>query len=241
MDGNARLTDSTLADSLNAACVALADFYEWSGLNFTQGDIDAIPDRVFKLAIAARWMSKPKEPEDFDPFLEDESSAYLGEYPVQRTFRDEFIAIIRSTLDNLKPMDWEVAELRGIESLLREEGAWTGPERCDDEWLRKNFKITPGATLGELAEQVGMLQKGPSAQSAAQRLPRPTPIELMDRWQHETGLSLEQLAFRANVSPATLYRIRAGKFSYTKARANLSLIASIIGCKWYDLVPIRPH
>ena len=56
MDGTEKLTQSTLADSLNAACEAMAEYMAWDSDTITENDIEALPDYVFNLAVAANWL-----------------------------------------------------------------------------------------------------------------------------------------------------------------------------------------
>jgi|GEM_PF-6997099 len=212
MDGSETLGNSTISQSVNAACSALAEYLGADGRSISGDDIEALPDYVFNMAVAARWLPKPEVVADVWDDVDD-GSVYLGDYLVSPETREQFVALLHDTLKSLEPFDWELAQLRKAEEILRERGMWKGPEHCDDEWLKANLKISPGPTK------------------------RPTVKDRIEKWQAETGFPLEELAHQAGIGIATLYRIRAGKFSYTKHRDSLKGIAAALDCDWQEIVP----
>jgi hypothetical protein len=224
MYGNAKLTDSTLAESLNAACIAMAHYFVWDDRDLTASDIEALPDHVFNLAVAANWIPKPPEVDDEWGALEDESWTYLGNYVVQRTFEEHFLALIAKTLENLEPVDQELLKLRRAEQRLRDMGLWEGPDECSDEFLKRNMKVNAGLPLEPTTSDPVLPPK-----------PKPTAKELVERWQDKTGHSLDTLAEMADVGVATVSRIKKGTFSYTKHRDSLKSVASVLECDWQDL------
>jgi hypothetical protein len=232
MDGTAKLAQSTLADSLNAACAAMAQYMAWDSETITENDIEALPDYVFNLAVAAKWLPNPPDLDDSWNAITNEGYEYLGDYLVWPTYREQFVTLIRKTLNNLQPEDGELHRLRRAEQRLREIGLWTGPEQCDDEWLKKNLTVTPGPS--------------PDAPNSTPKRPRNLrAIALMDRWHTKTGESLEELARRSDIKILTLHRIRAGTFSYSKQTDSLKVVAAAlevdgIPCEWQDLL-LLPH
>jgi DNA-binding Xre family transcriptional regulator len=208
MDGNSTLTNSTLAESLNAACAVLADCLECQSGKLTAPQIAKLPDYLFDLAVLARWLPKGQHIDDSVP-LED-SEVVLGDYVVQRSFREEFVSLVHQTLNELEPIDWDEIHRQCDETELIRRGLLTGPT-----------------------------EDGPLMAHDEPHEPRPTPKELMDCWQRKTGFSLEELAHQAGIGNATLYRIRAGKFPYGKQRESLKALAAVIECNWQDLIPAR--
>jgi hypothetical protein len=94
MDGSTKLSHVTLGESLRATCYAVADAWTSSGdLSVIQVDED-IPDHVFMLAIYARWIPEPIAP------IGD--AVELGLYLVEKSYRDDFIALIEGALDALR-------------------------------------------------------------------------------------------------------------------------------------------
>lgn len=213
MDGNQKLTTSTLVRSLNAACASFANFIEAATGEITAKQIAALPDAVFNLAVYAGWLPEPTGEHDW-PISKDLDSnhVWLGQFVVEHTFREEFIALIQETLDELEPYSAEIGHRKWLEdarSPMQDEEL----RLAADEYRRR-------------------------APAEPQR-PRPTAKELMDRWQDEAGHSLEVLAEMAAISIATVARIKAGTLSYStqRGRESLKSVASVIGCDWQDLVP----
>lgn len=213
MDGNQKLTSSTLVRSLNAACASFANFTEAATGEITATQIAALPDAVFNLAVDAEWLAEPKGDHDW-PISKDLDSehVWLGQFVVERTFREEFIALIQETLNELEPYNAEIGHRKWLEEAR---------SSMQDEELR--------LAADEYRRRA----------PAEPQKPRLTAKELMDRWQQEVGHSLEVLAETADISIATLSRIRAGTLSYStqRGRESLKSVASVIGCDWQDLVP----
>jgi hypothetical protein len=213
MDGNQKLTNSTLVRSLNAACASFANFIEAETGEITAKQIAALPDAVFNLAVYAEWLPEP--PDDHEWPLQEDLDAdhvWLGQFVVERTFREEFTALIQETLNELEPYNAEIGHRK-----------WH--EEAQSSMQAEELRLAAEEYHRRASEQP---QKR-----------RPTAKELIKRWQDEAGHSLEVLAEAADVSIATAARIKAGAFSYStqRGRESLKSVASVIGCDWQDLVP----
>jgi len=77
-----------------------------------------------------------------------------------------------------------------------------------------------------------------SAAEEYQRLaPRPSPRQVIRRWLSENSCNVAQLAARAEVGEATVYRIMDGKkFDYERYSENVKNLAAVMDCDWQDLV-----
>ncbi len=192
-------------------CEILALYLQEQTEQITAEQIGALSDYVFNVAVWADWIPEAAALKDSSVrFKLGPDEAFLGQFVVHRTFREEFVGLIQETLDGLEPWDLEIAKNKWREEAQRE-------MRLDE------------------------LQMAAEEYQRIALVVRPTAKELMDRWQNETGFSLEELAHRAKVGDATLYRIRAGEFAYTTARGTESLkdVAAVLGCEWQDLIPGR--
>ena len=69
-----------------------------------------------------------------------------------------------------------------------------------------------------------------------QRLaPRPSPRQIIRRWLSENSCTVAQLAARAEVGDATVYRIMEGKYDYERYSENLKALAAVMDCDWQEL------
>ena len=141
MDPSDRLDQTTLGETLNAACYAIADAIS-GGSDLTSRDVDRMPDHIFTLAVYAGWLPQPVAP------TVTSETATLGRYTVEQAYRDKFLAIIRESLEDLL----EIADMER-----------TGPPHFDfnkprltAKELIDHHRRQSGDTLEELADAAGV-------------------------------------------------------------------------------------
>ena len=92
----------------DAACALLAKYLAAHTGTITPGQIAALPDFVFELALFAGWL--PEIPIGSGWITDEELDAdhvVLGQEVVHRNFREQFVALIQETLDEVKLYDEE--------------------------------------------------------------------------------------------------------------------------------------
>ncbi len=99
MDGAEKLKRSTLAETLNQTCSALLGAMV-AGRTLKPDRVeDHLIGELFNLAVFAGWVKPSRAttglPRTFD-------TVQLGSFPVSKTDRDQFISLIRETLDDFK-------------------------------------------------------------------------------------------------------------------------------------------
>ena len=124
---------------------------------------------------------------------------------------------------------------------------WLGYDLVDEEY-REEFisliheKLNTFEPLDlDKDEQLAKVGDDPPNEQAplpevAQERGRRTAREVIDQWKDREGHTLETLAEQAQISIATLRRIRSEKLRYTQQRESLKAVASVIGCEWQDLM-----
>ena len=68
--------------------------------------------------------------------------------------------------------------------------------------------------------------------------PRSSPRQVIRRWLSENSCNVAQLAGRAGMGDATVYRIMAGTFDYERYSENLKNLAAVMECDWQELLPL---
>ena len=218
MDGNAKLTNTTLRQSLNVACAKLAHYLEAETGEITAKQISVLPDATFDLAVYAGWIPEPTGDQDWPLTKElDADRVWLGQFVVRRTFREEFIALIQETLDEVEPYNEEIGRRK-----------WR--EEAESEMHLEELRLA----TEEYRRLSGVSESEPETPAGK----RKTPKELIDLYCDVIGIRLLDLATDAGVGIATVHRIRAGKCDFKKHRESLKAVASVIGCDWQQL--IRP-
>ena len=106
LDGNEKLTETTLSKSLNAACALLAKYLAAQTGTITPGQIAALPDFLFELALFAGWLPALPIGPGFTAEEPDDDHVCLGSEVVHRTFREQFVALIQETV-SVQPFRWE--------------------------------------------------------------------------------------------------------------------------------------
>jgi hypothetical protein len=102
-DGEAKLSDSTLRESLSSAYAEIAAVLRGVGLPPTRNLFEGqIPGIVFDIAVGARWVPLIPLPDDSQPQharSHGSTLVQLGEFDVERWFADAFIELLREEID----------------------------------------------------------------------------------------------------------------------------------------------
>jgi len=112
MDATAPLGHATLSDSLNAACISIAEAViegshalgvEIPGV-LTPGYLEEyIPGQAFNIAVNAGWLPTPHEPEDNHGIV-------LGDFYVEEKYREWFISLVDESLSKLREVTSKYAD-----------------------------------------------------------------------------------------------------------------------------------
>jgi hypothetical protein len=218
MDATDKLSQTTLAQTLNATCAAFAEGFFSAHLKLSKRDIDLIPDLVFNLAVNAGWLPVPA---DEDEVSDLEGYVWLGEHTVEEAYRDAFLSLIQGTLDEMDPHDfdadeeaqeWE-QEQEQFSDVPEERGQGAAiPAFEDPAQLLMRRKRDLGVSWGKLA----MIAKNHF------------------RTQQEADIKAGIVISRGGTFTVdTIYRMlngRAGRMESTKA------LAAAVGCDWHALV-----
>lgn len=226
MDGNAKLTKTTLAKSLSSVCALLAQYLEHQTGEITPSQIAALPDYVFEVAVWAGWLPEPY-PYHRPPPLKDQGpeNVALGSYDVHCSFREEFVALIQETLDELEPWNAEIARQQEEEY-----------RKARQEEFRTEVHIDE---LRAAAEEYHSLFPDADAGEGQSQEPQPSTQDFMEIWLHEHDHTMESLAALAGVDVLTLNRIKHGKFAYTRRPRSLKKVAAAMKCDPRKLLRVR--
>jgi hypothetical protein len=131
LDGDAALPESNLALSLNATCRAVARAFLKGGQEFDKHLVEEdIPNRVFQVAVDARWLTPPKKPVRYQ--------TSIGGYDVSEAYREAFMQLLTPTFDEMK--------------LRRYHTGWFEPTPSQ---LLKQFKYLTGWSDQRVADEIG--------------------------------------------------------------------------------------
>lgn len=246
LDGSAKLTETTLSKSLNAACAALANYLQAHTEAITLDQLANLPDFVFELALFAGWLPGIPIGPGYITEEPDADHVMLGNQIVDRTFREQFVALIQETLDDVRHYDEGEALHYYQEQKELERKEWLLDEQ------KQEFE-----RLGKLLNSDSAPKVGPKEPDMEPLLPAPTLPETVVRVNNIIDQYIRlspdvtfdyQIAQKAtlkrrkidhgNVNPVHMTRIRKGEcYDPIVCQAVAEVLKEKVPCSREDLLP----